>query len=74
MEKLFTIGFEDNYEFPGSVMWNFYATGMRVSELISIQFEDIDFYQNRVKILGKIKRWVPFGKQAREALKIIFIF
>ena len=31
----------------------FYATGMRVSELISIQFEDIDFYQNRVKILGR---------------------
>ncbi|HNY62604.1 MAG TPA: tyrosine recombinase [Bacteroidales bacterium] len=79
MEKLFTeIEFEDSYD--GSrdraVLELFYATGMRVSELISIQFEDIDFYQDRIKILGKRnkERWVPFGKQAREALTNYFSY
>ena len=31
----------------------FYQTGIRLSELISLEINDIDFNQNRIKVLGK---------------------
>jgi integrase/recombinase XerD len=47
-----------------------YATGLRVSELISLQVQQIDLQGNYLTVKGKGSkvRAVPFGKWAREAL------
>jgi len=47
-----------------------YATGIRVSELISIELEDIDNHLGIVLVMGKGKkeRYIPFGSFAEEAL------
>ena len=49
-----------------------YATGMRVSELESINISDINFYENQIKILGEgnKERIVYFGDYAREILDL----
>lgn len=41
----------------------FYATGIRLSELLNIKMKDIDFYERTIKIIGKRKkeRIVPFS-------------
>ncbi len=46
-----------------------YATGMRVSELISLKVNDLDFRINCVNCsTGDKQRTIPFGQKAREAL------
>ena len=47
-----------------------YATGMRVGELEKIKVEDINLYENSIKVLGKgnKERIVFFGDYAREIL------
>ncbi len=49
----------------------FYATGIRVSELIGIEAADIHLGERLVRVRGKGKkeRIVPFGGKAREALE-----
>ena len=48
-----------------------YGTGIRLSELISLKIEDIDFYENSIKVLGKRnkERIIPFGNQLKIELK-----
>ncbi len=48
-----------------------YGTGIRLSELVAMNEEDINFTLNQIKVLGKgaKQRIVPFGKQAKEALQ-----
>ncbi len=48
-----------------------YGTGIRLSELVNLNVEDINFKLNQVKVLGKgaKQRIVPFGKRAKEALE-----
>jgi len=48
-----------------------YATGMRVSELVGLEVNDIDFYAEIVKVKGKRgkERLVPVGKYALSAIK-----
>jgi integrase/recombinase XerC len=48
-----------------------YATGLRVAELTSLDLEDVDLRELVLRVLGKgsIERMVPFGKQARDALR-----
>lgn len=47
-----------------------YATGIRVSECISIELNDIDFHFSIIRVMGKGRkeRIVPFGQYAHEAL------
>ena len=49
-----------------------YATGIRVSELTSIDLQDIDFHYSIVRVMGKGRkeRIVPFGNYAHEALVV----
>lgn len=48
-----------------------YATGMRVSELTSLNLDDIGFTERlaRVKGKGRKERLVPFGRKAEECLR-----
>lgn len=47
-----------------TIIETFYSTGIRVSELINIKIEDIDFHEQTIKILGKgnKERIVLYGK------------
>ncbi|MFZ4589769.1 MAG: site-specific tyrosine recombinase/integron integrase [Ignavibacteria bacterium] len=49
----------------------FYSTGIRLSELINIKIDDINFSNNTVKVMGKgsKQRIVPFGSKAETAVK-----
>jgi integrase/recombinase XerC len=57
-----------------AVMELLYATGMRVSEMVSCDFDDLDFDTGMVKVTGKgdKERIVPFGRAASEALHRYF--
>ncbi len=48
-----------------------YATGLRVSELVGLDWTDVDLEERTLRVLGKGKkeRVVPFGKPAQVALK-----
>jgi len=48
-----------------------YATGLRVSELITLRFEQVNFRQGFVRVMGKgnKERLVPVGEEAMEWLE-----
>ncbi|MDA2934526.1 tyrosine recombinase XerC [Acidobacteria bacterium AH-259-D05] len=48
-----------------------YASGLRISELVQINVEDLSLKQRLVKVYGKGKkeRLVPFGEKAEQALQ-----
>ncbi len=48
----------------------FYSTGVRISELVKIKFEDINFEENSINVLGKgnKKRLVIMGNYAKKRL------
>ncbi|MEN9342622.1 MAG: hypothetical protein RIR24_209 [Actinomycetota bacterium] len=48
-----------------------YASGCRVSELVGLNLEDVDYSRNILRVMGKgaKQRMVPFGAPARDALK-----
>ena len=50
----------------------FYGTGMRLSELININVNDLDFQSGTVKVLGKggKERIIPIGKHNRDHIYI----
>jgi integrase/recombinase XerC len=73
MEKLFSEElFGDNFEGRRDrlILELFYATGMRLSELLNIKRLDINFYESSVKVLGKRnkERIIPFGNRMHELL------
>lgn len=53
----------------------FYSTGMRISELVTLQMDFIDLESQRVRVLGKGKkeRWLPMGGKAIAALNSYLI-
>lgn len=52
-----------------------YATGIRVSELVKIDLDDINFDERLIRIRGKGKkeRLVPFGRTAEDSLKFYIL-
>jgi len=48
-----------------------YAAGLRVSELVGLDLDDVDLREQLLRVLGKGRkeRIVPFGKKAAEALQ-----
>ena len=55
-----------------AILEMFYATGIRLSELVGLNITSVDFNESFIKVYGKGKkeRIVPFGKKAKEALQI----
>ena len=49
----------------------FYATGIRLSELINLKQADIDFHQCQLKVLGKRnkERIIPFNKEIKATIE-----
>lgn len=77
MNKLFSSElFGDHFEGwrDKAIIELFYATGMRLSELINLTKEDVDLYSQTVKVLGKRdkERVIPFGNQAKATLEKYF--
>lgn len=77
MEKLFDDGlFADDFEGlrDKTIIELFYNTGMRLSELINIRKNDINFGDNTLKVLGKRskERVIPFGPNMEKLLTIYF--
>jgi tyrosine recombinase XerC len=54
-----------------AILETFYSTGMRVSEVVGMNVEDIDFISGIVKVMGKGKkeRVVPIGDAAIQAIR-----
>ena len=54
-----------------AILETFYSTGMRVSELVGLNLEDIDFFSGVVKIRGKEQeeRISPIGEKALAVLR-----
>jgi integrase/recombinase XerC len=48
----------------------FYATGMRLSELVNLKNKDVDLYNNTLKVLGKRnkERLIPFSYNLRKMI------
>jgi tyrosine recombinase XerC len=55
-----------------AVMELFYSSGLRVSELVALDVEDVDFLSETVRVMGKggKERMVPVGSFAMEAIQI----
>ena len=73
MEKLFSeVDFSEEYEGVRDkmILELFYATGMRLSELINIKVQDLDLGKSSVKVLGKRnkERIIPLYDSIREHL------
>lgn len=73
VEMLLDVPLKDKYDFRNKAMLEvMYATGMRISELISLKYTDVNLLQNCVIVFGKggKERMVPLGDYATEALRI----
>lgn len=77
MERLFSDEIFPN-DFEGqrdkTIIELFYATGIRLSELLNIKRQDIDFHNNTLRVFGKRskERIIPFGNHLEELLTIYF--
>jgi integrase/recombinase XerC len=49
----------------------FYATGMRLSELINLREKDVDLYSGQLKVLGKRnkERIIPFSNELKRTIE-----
>lgn len=74
MDRLLDSGFFDD-SFEGIrdklIMAVFYETGVRLSELISLNDADIDLFSNVMKVTGKRnkQRLIPFGEKLKNAIR-----
>jgi len=73
VDKLLDIKLETAFDYRNKAMLELmYATGLRVSELISLTYQNIDLEKNIVRCYGKgnKERIVPIGNTAAKYLKI----
>lgn len=65
-ETLHSLGFRDR-----TMLELLYATGLRVSELVDLTFQQVNFRQGCIRITGKgdKERLVPFGEEAMDWLE-----
>ncbi|MBM3246670.1 MAG: tyrosine recombinase XerC [Candidatus Omnitrophica bacterium] len=54
-----------------AILETFYSTGIRISELVGLNNQDVDFISGIAKVMGKGKkeRLVPIGEQAISAIR-----
>src|SRR5207244_6886064 len=54
-----------------AILETLYGAGLRVSELVSLDVDDLDLEEGSVRVIGKgsKERVVPLGRYAREALE-----
>ena len=74
MDRLLDGGlFDDSFEGVRDklIMVMFYETGVRLSELISLNDADIDLFSNVMKVTGKRnkQRLIPFGENLKNAIR-----
>ena len=72
INKLLEINLKTNYDYRNKAMLELmYSSGLRVSELINLNTNDIDLENDSVKIFGKgsKERIIPLNDYAKEALK-----
>ena len=73
VDKLLDIELNDKFDYRNKAMLEFmYATGARVSEILSLEVGDIDFYNCKVLVKGKgaKERVLPISDIALKYLKI----
>ena len=53
-----------------TIIITFYSTGVRVSELVGLNLEDVNFVTHELKVTGKRnkQRIIPFGTELEETL------
>ncbi len=68
-----TLDFEDNWDGKTErlVLLTFYHTGIRLSELINLPIQQIDFHYNQIKVLGKgnKERIIPITSELVQSLQ-----
>ena len=73
VDKLLNIPLNSEFDYRNKAMLELmYGTGLRVSELVSIEYSNIDFENSIIRINGKGKkeRIIPLGEVASYYLKI----
>lgn len=73
VNKLLNISLNSEFDYRNKAMLELmYATGLRVSELVSIEYSNIDFENSIIRINGKGKkeRIIPLGEVASYYLKV----
>lgn len=73
VNKLLNIPLNSEFDYRNKAMLELmYATGLRVSELVSIEYSNIDFENSIIRINGKGKkeRIIPLGEVASYYLKV----
>lgn len=72
-ELIDTIDFGDDFEGHRNklILELFYATGMRLSELINLKQTDVDLHTGQLKVLGKRnkERIIPFGHEVKRSIE-----
>ncbi|MBI9033966.1 MAG: tyrosine-type recombinase/integrase [Bacteroidales bacterium] len=64
--------YDDFYSLRQSVVFEIlYQTGIRLSELINLEVDNVDFYKQQIKVFGKRnkERLIPVSKQLLELIK-----
>lgn len=58
-----------------SILEMLYSSGLRVSEIVGLNVEDVNIKEGLIKVKGKGRkeRIVPIGKKALDALKLYFV-
>ena len=70
--KLLDIELKDPFSYRNKAMLELmYATGIRVSELVNLKLEDVDFSLDLIRVFGKgnKERAIPIGEYAKEYLE-----